>query len=122
MPYKDKDKQRDYQRQWMIKRRATFFEGKSCVECGSTERLELDHIDPSTKTHHAVWSWSQKRRNAEIAKCQVLCYKCHKIKTSKEQSNPDVHGTRNMYGRGCRCRPCRNSQRDHIRRWRAKQK
>lgn len=91
MPYKDKARQRDYSRQWIAKRRATWFENKSCVQCGSTERLELDHVDPSTKVDHCIWSWSEERRNFEIAKCQVLCYDCHRRKSNAFLSETTAH-------------------------------
>jgi 5-methylcytosine-specific restriction endonuclease McrA len=72
---------RAYQAAWMAKRRAGFFADKSCAACGSRERLELDHVDPSKKTSHSIWSWSPERREAEIAKCQVLCRPCHQLKS-----------------------------------------
>lgn len=81
MPYKNLEAKQEYQRQWIAKRRAEFFEGKVCVTCGSKDRLELDHIDRTTKVASSIWSWSQERRNEEIAKCQVLCHGCHLDKT-----------------------------------------
>ena len=113
MGYKDLDKkreyQRDYQRQWVARRRATFFEDKCCVRCGSKERLELDHIDPKLKVSHNIWSWSEARQAEEIAKCQVLCHDCHLQKTGEDfgwGSRP--HGTLTSYKRyGCRCVECR---------------
>ena len=86
MPYKDKAKQLEYQRKWMAARRAEYFDGKSCVTCGSTESLELDHIDPATKVSHRIWSWSTERREAELAKCQPLCRDCHESKSVREFS------------------------------------
>lgn len=83
MPYKDPDKQREFQRRWMRQRREAFFADKWCVHCGSTARLELDHIFRGGKSDHRIWSWSEARRSAEIAKCQVLCYHCHKAKTKR---------------------------------------
>jgi len=77
MPYKDKEKQKEYQREWMAKRRAIFFKDKTCAKCGSVNQLELDHIDSSTKISHRIWSWSQERRDKELKKCQVLCQDCH---------------------------------------------
>lgn len=85
------DKKREYDREWVRKRRATFFAGKCCVKCGSTESLELDHIDPAEKVSHAIWSWREERRLAEAAKCQVLCYKCHKKKTLTVDLVGDKH-------------------------------
>lgn len=86
MPYADPDRQREYMRQWIASRRAEYFTGKSCVRCNSTEQLELDHIDRTIKITHSIWSWSKVRREAELAKCQVLCRECHKEKTAREES------------------------------------
>lgn len=83
-----RESQRDYQREWIAKRRAEWFVGKECAVCGSIDNLELDHIDPSTKDlklrgshNNAIWSWSAVRREAELLKCQVLCHDCHIIKS-----------------------------------------
>jgi 5-methylcytosine-specific restriction endonuclease McrA len=86
MPYKDKEAQRAYQREWVRKRRAEWLSDKSCIVCGSTENLHVDHIDPKSKLSHHVWSWSEKRRLAELAKCQVLCAVHHKQKTLTDGS------------------------------------
>src|SRR5690348_7168168 len=78
---------RNYRREWFKRRRDEWFAGKCCVICGSTDRLEADHIDPSTKDPQlkkgtSLWSWSDKRREAELAKCQVLCHEHHLAKTT----------------------------------------
>lgn len=57
-----------------------------CKNCGSSEKLEVDHIDPSTKISNTVWTWTEKRRNLELEKCQVLCRPCHIQKSFKEGS------------------------------------
>lgn len=118
---KDKNKQREFQRRWLAKRRHDFFHDKACVLCGSTEKLELDHIDRTLKKDHKVWSWSKKRRDEEIRKCQVLCKRCHIKKTNREKSEHVVHGTLGMYKSQsfkCRCVPCRkaNATYEHKRR------
>lgn len=84
MPIKDKQARLEYQREWVAERRKRFFADKSCVECGSTDRLELDHIDRTTKISNRIWSWREDRRLAEISKCQILCHDCHKEKSSLE--------------------------------------
>ena len=76
-----------YSREWTARRRAEFFSDKRCIACGSVENLELDHIDPSTKVAKVHFNWSQERRDAEIAKCQVLCHDCHIKKTSDNKEN-----------------------------------
>lgn len=72
---------RNYQREWIKKRRNSWFQDKCCVKCKSTKNLELDHIDPYSKISNHIWSWSKERRIQELEKCQVLCYSCHKEKT-----------------------------------------
>lgn len=108
---------RMYQRQWVAQRRAEWFEDKSCAQCGSTECLELDHIERKTKVSNAIWSWSKVRREAELAKCQVLCVSCHRQKTT-EELRQKRHGTSTMYRNGCRCDPCKERQKKRMRTWR----
>lgn len=81
---KRKEYQRNYQRTWMKTRRQKWLEVNGpCRQCGSLERLEIDHIDPRDKVQHRVWSWSHDRMMAELRKCQVLCHECHKAKTAE---------------------------------------
>lgn len=115
MPYKDKEQQKAYQRQWMFNRRTEWFTNKFCIKCGSQENLELDHIDESAKNTHRIWSWSKTRRDIELAKCQFLCENCHAEKTSKFLSRPISHGTKTGYGRGCRCVKCHQALLDYWR-------
>lgn len=106
--YKNPDEQRDYQRKWIAARRAEYFDGKFCVQCGSAKDLELDHVDPNLKLDHKIWSWTEERRNREIAKCQVLCAECH-LARSNDQRVVTVHDGKTLvfYRRGCRCDNCR---------------
>lgn len=107
MPYADKDKQRAWQREWIKKRRLEFFADKKCAVCGSTDSLDLDHIDPRQKASHRIWSWSRERREEEIKKCQILCERHHQEKTNRDNGFGVVHGTQHGYSYyRCRCRPC----------------
>jgi hypothetical protein len=54
------------------------------------EGLEFDHIDPSNKTHHAIWSWSKPRREAEMDKCELRCCGCHLKRTASQRYERDV--------------------------------
>jgi 5-methylcytosine-specific restriction endonuclease McrA len=120
MPYLDKEKQRECNRRRVIFNRQEFFEGKSCVKCGSAKELELDHVNPREKTSHRIWSWSRKRREEEIVKCQILCKDCHLKKTEEERGGFHKHGTRRMYEHhGCRCQPCRDAHSASMREWRS---
>lgn len=86
--------------------RQEWFEANGpCVRCGSDIDLEVDHIDPKLKVDHRVWSWSAVRREAELAKCQVLCHPCHVDKTW--EGKRAEHGTSSCYDGGCRRDECR---------------
>ena len=121
MGYKDPERQREYQRVWIAKRREKWLDDKSCVICGSTDRLEIDHIDRSQKWKHNFWSYSWDKINAELAKCQVLCWKHHKDKTVSElkRQEPYEHGTNLGYAKmKCGCAPCKTAKREYQRQYR----
>jgi len=113
MPYKDKNKQLEYNRMWIANRRKKWInENGPCSECGSRDRLEIHHIDPSTKVTHVVWSWAESRRVTELSKCTVLCHSCHLEKTSIQRSAELKHGTYSMWKiKHCRCESCVLAQR-----------
>lgn len=86
---------RDYQRTWMANRRREWIDANGpCAKCGSSDRLEVDHINPEEKDLHPrlIWSLSPQnpRRIAELAKCQVLCHACHKAKSRIDQRNASL--------------------------------
>ena len=108
MGYADKDKQRSYQLGWIKSRRLDWISSKGpCVSCGSFNNLEVDHIDPTLKTMNpkSIWSRTKETRDKELENCQVLCYSCHKEKTSSERLKE--HGTMGRYSNGCRCDECK---------------
>src|SRR4051812_19676191 len=67
--------------------------GGLCVRCGTAEALQFDHIDPATKVFVIANGWKKKRDLfwAEVAKCQLLCHRCHSIKTCAD------HGWKSRY-------------------------
>lgn len=82
VPYTDRCRQLDHQNRWLKRRRENWICHKGpCSMCGSSDNLEVDHIDPLTKISHRIWSWSEERRLQELKKCQVLCRSCHLEKT-----------------------------------------
>ena len=109
MPMRTKELQREYQRQWIAKRRKDWFDANGpCVRCGSWERLELDHIDHTTKITHRIWSWAEERRLKELAKCQILCHFCHGQKSWNDQGRKRMsHPSHSSYCAGCRCQGCK---------------
>jgi hypothetical protein len=61
-----------------------------CVDCGQQDIrvLEFDHVDPSTKSfcvgRGVTDGRGLKSIQAEIAKCEVRCCNCHRIRTREE--------------------------------------
>lgn len=110
------EQKREYQRQWVAARRAEYFDGKACVVCGSTENLELDHINPDDKKYSPAALWSMAKNNpnriAELEKCQTLCSFHHKEKTRLWRAEQAQHG-RTLYDKGCRCEVCMEAKRLH---------
>jgi 5-methylcytosine-specific restriction endonuclease McrA len=85
----------EYMRRYMLeryhRRRAAIVKsmGGECAQCYSTEDLEIDHIDRSTKSFDigkAIAGWKMDRINAELDKCQLLCHDCHLEKSVAENS------------------------------------
>jgi hypothetical protein len=83
---------RDY-RQIQRDRVGLYKMDKGCEVCGFQAQhpcqLDLDHIDPATKTYKgshkaydAGWSW--ERIEKELAKCVVTCKNCHSLRTHEE--------------------------------------
>jgi hypothetical protein len=81
--------------------------------CENTENLHTDHINKKTKLFNistGIQNFSKKKLWKEIKKCQLLCNKCHKIKSAKERLAE--HGTKSRYKSRsfpCRCVLCKNA-------------
>ena len=116
--------QRKVQREWIATRRRKWLTANGpCNICGSWSQLEVDHIDPTTKIDHKVWSWTEIRRLAELAKCQVLCRTCHLKKTMAEQGlEESPHGANRYLRKRCRCDICRAGAAERMRVYRLKKK
>lgn len=112
----------DYMRRRYHQRRAQMINelGVACAICGSTDALELDHIDRATKAFDLGhrWSVAADRYRAEAAKCQVLCRDCHKAKSAAEASVE--HGGGASGKRNCKCSPCRARRSEYNRAARAR--
>lgn len=103
-------------------RRKEFLEilGNKCVECGSTNELEFDHIDASTKSFEIgrMLNVSKARALEELAKCQILCKAHHKEKTEREADNKQVaHGGGLTGKRNCYCDLCAPLKRAYRRQY-----
>lgn len=62
--------------------------GGQCVECESKDQLEIDHVDPETKSFSVgefiTHSW--EKIEPELKKCQLLCQDCHRKKSLTDGS------------------------------------
>lgn len=103
MSYNHKEYQKDYrsqpehiarQKQYKLKMRERKHKllnehlGDCCSQCGSKDRLELDHINPSIKGHHSATghrglntSLSHIMSQLDENNLQWLCHYCHKERT-----------------------------------------
>ena len=86
--------QKDYGLAHRRERFAWIDEVKStpCLDCGGRfppECMDFDHRDPSEKLFNvsqaAVSGNSLESVKAEIAKCDLVCANCHRIRTAKQQ-------------------------------------
>ena len=84
------DKHREYNLKYYHDKRKKLIAqlGGRCVVCGSTEDLEFDHLDSTTKSFTICMKvqCGDAVLAPELAKCQLLCRSCHinKSKTSKD--------------------------------------
>ena len=112
----------EYMRQYMKqycrikKQKAIKLLGGKCIKCNSIKRLEIDHIDPKTKSFEiaSLWSRSWTKTLEELKKCQLLCHQCHTKKTILERgqtSAKGTHGTLSSY-RYCHCELCKKANRN----------
>jgi 5-methylcytosine-specific restriction endonuclease McrA len=104
---------RDYHREYYRKRRKAIFDylGGACVICGTTEHLQVDHINPADKSFEIKSRLSVKNNKAELDKCQLLCRRHHLEKTARENSGFQ-HGT--IYAwmkKKCKCEVCESAKR-----------
>lgn len=69
-----------------------YLKDNPCVDCGNTDIrvLEFDHVEDNKEGNisHAVNNaWSLKRLKSEMAKCEIRCANCHRIKTIERRIN-----------------------------------
>lgn len=102
--------------------KALAYLGGKCKSCGTTEKLEFDHINPEDVSfrisQNLAAAWLVLK--AELDKCQLLCRTCHWIKTCKDQNKIShelvSHGTTNAYcNYYCRCELCKKAWADYNR-------
>lgn len=80
--YKSRAKKaREKMREFIIQQKS-----KPCTDCKKTYPhyvMDFDHLDPNTKSFN-IGTWKgQSKENLikEIAKCELVCANCHRIRT-----------------------------------------
>lgn len=121
----DRKKYNAYMREYLKKRyraRMTAAHkqlGGKCVRCGTTDDLEIDHVDPATKNYavgDVIMRISSEKLAVELALCQLLCAPCHAKKSCMDQGKTyaiGTHGTLSAY-RYCptpKCEACKAAKR-----------
>lgn len=88
--------------------------GGKCVVCGSTDDLEIDHIDRRLKsfTISAKWDSPMDVLLEELKKCQLLCSTHHAEKSAREMSVG--HGEGKSGKRNCKCAPCKARKAEYM--------
>ena len=74
-----------YNKQQFKKRLSEIKEASGCVDCGINNHilLDFDHLKDKkyniSRMIHDGFSWAAIKK--EIAKCEVVCANCHRIRT-----------------------------------------
>lgn len=116
---------RDYQRQRYEQRKieALSLLGGVCVDCGSDEDLQFDHVDPKTKFTEVsmmLSKYSWKRIKQELDKCVLRCPPCHSAKSNANGDNHTVeHGGGLSGKKNCPCPPCKDKKAEYMRSYNA---
>lgn len=110
MPYKDKERNREYQRKWwgnhkklqndrnrtLVRSKKAWIDtlktGRVCMDCEQVYPpyvMDFDHRDGTTKvfgvSQMIAWNLSRVRILEEIAKCDLVCSNCHRIRTHRRR-------------------------------------
>ncbi len=118
----DLNRKRKRQREWVAKRRKNWFAANGpCRGCGSSENLEMHHIDRTEKEEHRIFSWSKARREVELVKCVVLfCAQCKCLNDSPNSMSRAAWGIQvALYDRCGICakladHSCCAPEKDHV--------
>jgi len=130
MANRDPEKNRQYMKEYMLKRyrerreKAIEKLGGKCSKCDSTDGLQFDHVDRTTKkfTIGTLSSINEQDFWKEVDKCQLLCDTCHQVKTLLDLgrvSAKSTHGTLSSY-RYCKCDECKAAKAAYMKNYKRK--
>lgn len=115
MPYKDKEVERQYQRDWYQRNKALtkqrsrasnrrysarnraflkeYKEKHPCTDCGGffpSYVMDFDHLNDKRYTISNMQTLSIEALLAEMEKCELVCANCHRIRTHNRRSFSSV--------------------------------
>jgi hypothetical protein len=122
----EESRQKQKERYYVSKQEVIAQLGGKCAICGSTEKLEIDHINPEDKSFDVTTQVSHNKGLVaeEIKKCQLLCHPCHLEKTIRERGQKiarGIHGSLSSY-RYCKCPFCTEVHSKYCLEWKARAK
>jgi hypothetical protein len=94
MPYKDKEAQKKFQRDWIAKRREDLLVNKTCRDCSSTSDLNFVNVKNGGKKFS--YSYSGEKLKEKLADAIVLCEDCNdKFQRNTRKEKSTTHGKTN---------------------------
>jgi hypothetical protein len=108
MPHADRDERNEYARKWYARNREAHGErvrevarrkrqqvleylnslkSQPCVDCGQSfdpEAMDFDHVHGEKLFNVSIagsYGYSLKKIEVEVAKCEVVCAVCHRLRT-----------------------------------------
>lgn len=94
--------------------RAVAHLGGECTRCGDANDLQFHHTGTKSFTISDGLKLGWERLVKELDQCILLCRPCHEA----HHASDAPHGSARRYWRGCRCTPCRDAYREHMREYR----
>lgn len=117
-----KEYMNEYMKRRYRERRSIFIVqlGGKCVDCGSVDNLQFDHVNCEEKEFDIAKRLASAPIDVlsnEIKKCVLRCEMCHIVKTSAED-NSVPHGGGLSGKKNCKCKPCRKRNNEYQRKLR----
>ena len=94
MGYKNKEKQKEYQKNWIAKRKEEFLANKICIHCSS--KNELTFVNVRNKGKKFSLSYSIKNLAEKLNNALILCESCYiKYDLERKSKAATTHGKTN---------------------------
>lgn len=100
--------------------------GGSCVDCGSLNNLNFDHVIAKEKEYDIakiLSAGSELKVSNEMAKCVLRCEVCHKAKSARMRDIRIVNHGEGLTGKkNCLCKLCRPLKNEYARQFKRNKK